>query len=313
MMAGMEALEFAKGHGTGNDFVIVPDPDGQREVTPHLVAALCDRRHGIGGDGLLRVVRVDAAGLPPQGDAEWFMDYRNADGSVAEMCGNGVRVFARYLVDSGLARPELAIATRSGVVTASVTPEAVSVTLDAPRLVGSAAARLDGLELSGTAVDCGNPHLVCPLPAGLDLAGLDLTHPPAVDPGRFPHGVNVELTSPGPDPGTVRMRVYERGVGETRSCGSGACAVAAVTLATGGRDSGVVTVETVGGPLTVSLADGRAVLTGPAVLVARGTVMLDALGRGASTRPGAVSGADRGRRSRDRQRRPRRTEDSGAR
>jgi diaminopimelate epimerase len=273
----MEALEFAKGHGTGNDFVIIPDPDGEREISPRLVAALCDRRYGVGGDGLLRVVRVAAAGLPPQGDAEWFMDYRNADGSVAEMCGNGVRVFARYLVDSGLAGPELAVATRTGVVTASVTPEAVSVTLGAPRLAGPAAARVDGLELSGTAVDCGNPHLVCPLPAGLDLAALDLTRPPAVDPGRFPHGVNVEFTSPGPDPGTVRIRVHERGVGETRSCGSGACAVAAVVLGEAGRDSGVVTVESPGGALTVSLGGGRAVLTGPAVLVARGTVMLDAL------------------------------------
>lgn len=107
-------MRFVKGHGTENDFVILPDPDGALDLTGPMVAALCDRRAGIGGDGVLRVVRTKAvAGLP--GDAEWFMDYRNVDGSIAEMCGNGARVFARYLVDSGLAAPgEFDIATRGG-------------------------------------------------------------------------------------------------------------------------------------------------------------------------------------------------------
>ena len=289
MMAGMETLEFAKGHGTGNDFVLVPDPDGALDLTPALVAALCDRRYGVGGDGLLRVVRAAAvpaaapAAVPDRsgdhGGAEWFMDYRNADGSVAEMCGNGVRVFARYLVSSGLAaRQEMVLATRAGPVSALVTDEAVSVTMAVPRRYGASTARLGQLELSGTAVDCGNPHLVCPLPAGLDLADVDLTRPPEVDTGFFPDGVNVELITPPTGAGHVRMRVYERGVGETRSCGSGAVAAAAVALDATGRAEGVVTVDTPGGPLTVGLTGHGAVLTGPAVLVARGTVSLPALG-----------------------------------
>ena len=117
-------MRFAKGHGTGNDFVILPDPDGQLDLSARTVARICDRHAGLGGDGVLRVVRSAAAG-PEAGDwarladgrgAEWFMDYRNADGSIAEMCGNGIRVFARYLLDNGLAAgPELAIGTRAGV------------------------------------------------------------------------------------------------------------------------------------------------------------------------------------------------------
>jgi diaminopimelate epimerase len=282
-------MEFSKGHGTGNDFVIVPDPDGALPLPPRLVAGLCDRRLGIGGDGVLRVVRTAASGEPELvGDAEWFMDYRNADGSVAEMCGNGVRVFARYLVENGLVGTgEFAVATRSGPVQAVVTDDAVSVTMDHPRVYAESAAAVAGRMLPGVAVDTGNPHLVCPLPADLELAALDLTAPPVVDRQRFPDGVNVEFTAPPPgepaDPvgsagrQVVRMRVYERGVGETMSCGSGACAVAAATLHAAGHASGLVTVDTPGGRLLVSLTGDGCALTGPAVLVATGTVDVDAL------------------------------------
>ncbi|HET6214439.1 MAG TPA: diaminopimelate epimerase, partial [Micromonosporaceae bacterium] len=121
-------MRFAKGHGTGNDFVIVPDLDGTLSLTPQRVAALCDRRLGIGGDGLLRVVREDG---------EWFMDYRNADGSVAEMCGNGVRVYARYLVEEGLAHPgRIPIRTRAGAVVAVVEKGSISVCLCLPKVYG---------------------------------------------------------------------------------------------------------------------------------------------------------------------------------
>ena len=128
----LKGLPFAKGHGTGNDFVIVPDPDGELALPPDLVAALCDRRRGIGGDGLLRVVRTAAE--PEVADraaeAEWFMDYRNADGSLAEMCGNGVRVYARYLVESGLAHgPRIPILTRAGLVVASTEDDLIAVTM----------------------------------------------------------------------------------------------------------------------------------------------------------------------------------------
>lgn len=279
-------MEFTKGHGTGNDFVILPDPDGTLELTRDLVAALCDRRQGIGGDGVLRVVRAarhpDGAALA--GAAEWFMDYWNSDGSVAEMCGNGARVFVRYLLESGLAAPSgavLPVATRAGIVRARVEGEGVAVEMRRPRLADSSFAVLGGLALPGTAVDVGNPHLVCPVPAGLELAALDLTRAPAFDPVIFPAGVNVEFITAG-DPvdgadGHVRMRVYERGSAETRSCGTGACAVAAVVLRDGGRDTGVVAVDVPGGRLVVTQTAQGCWLAGPAVLVATGEVTLAAL------------------------------------
>jgi diaminopimelate epimerase len=285
MMAVMDTLEFSKGHGTGNDFVIVPDPEGAMVLTPKLVRALCDRRFGIGADGVLRVVRSSefppapryGAPPPPTEGAEWFMDYRNADGSVAETCGNGIRVFARYLVETELvAADRLTIGTRAGVVAAVVTGDAVSVSMGLPRVSGQGAARVGGRDLPGTAVDCGNPHLVCPVPDARALADLDLTGPPVVDPALFPDGVNVEFTAP-VDHHRVAMRVHERGVGETPSCGSGACAVAAATLRAAGQTGGVVTVDVPGGRLTVSLTGEECVLTGPAVLVAHGTVSLAAL------------------------------------
>ncbi|MFI0796552.1 diaminopimelate epimerase [Micromonospora rubida] len=276
-------MEFTKGHGTGNDFVILPDPDGALDLTPGLVAALCDRRRGLGADGVLRVVRAakHPEGAALAGDAEWFMDYRNADGSVAEMCGNGARVFVRYLLETGLATPSgaaLPVATRAGVVRALVEGDTVSVEMRRPQLYDVATAALGGLTLSGTAVDVGNPHLVCALPGSLDLAGLDLTRAPVFDTGVFPSGVNVEFTAPGdPVSGTdvhVLMRVYERGSAETLSCGTGACAVAAVALRDAGRDTGTATVDVPGGRLTVTVTDDSCWLAGPALLIATGTVTL---------------------------------------
>jgi diaminopimelate epimerase len=286
MMAAMETVEFAKGHGTGNDFVIIPDPDGALDLAPGVVAALCDRRYGIGGDGVLRVVR---SGAHPEtagaaGDAEWFMDYRNADGSVAEMCGNGVRVYARYLVDTGLAPAQtFTLATRTGPVAVTVSGGDVTAVLGRP-LVGAASwAEIGGRRLAGAAVDCGNPHLVCGVPDQDNLAALDLSVPPVVDPAEFPAGVNVELVTPvaGTSGATVqvRMRVHERGVGETLSCGSGACAVAAVALRAAGHEQGTVVVGVPGGRLAVRLTDRACELSGPAVVVATGRFDVRALTR----------------------------------
>ncbi|WP_412539782.1 diaminopimelate epimerase [Longispora sp. K20-0274] len=254
-------MRFAKGHGTGNDFVIVPDVDGALDLSPERVARLCDRRQGIGGDGLLRVVRTakhpDAA--DQAGDAEWFMDYFNADGSYAEMCGNGVRVFVRYLVDSGLADgPEIPVATRAGIRRARVEGENVTVDMGAPRLLGPSVATLGGVAYPGIGVDMGNPHLVCATDA---LDALDLTEAPGYDRTLYPTGVNVEFTE-----GT-RMRVYERGVGETDSCGTGACAVAVVALR---GAAGSTPVRVPGGLLTVTLDGETCWLSGPAVIVASG-------------------------------------------
>ncbi|MDG4823735.1 diaminopimelate epimerase [Asanoa sp. WMMD1127] len=379
-------VRFFKGHGTGNDFVILPDPDGVLALTPSTVAALCDRRFGIGADGVLRVVRsakhphaTDLAG-----EAEWFMDYWNADGSIAEMCGNGVRVFARFLAsESYVDDASFPIATRSGIVNATVTPSEVTVDFAIPRVGAASTATLGGLTFTGTSVDVGNPHLVCTLPTGMALADLDLTAAPVYDKTLFPTGVNVEFIVPGdseaavfghiavdrrpaPDFGHiavdspppdqrqqghiavdspppdgpvtpppaqparghiavdspptderqqghiavdspppdgpvtpppalparghiavdkrpaptgvdahVAMRVYERGSGETLSCGSGAIAVAAVALHDAGKQTGVVAVDLRGGRLTIELTDQACIMTGPAVLVATGETLTD--------------------------------------
>lgn len=259
----MEGMRFAKGHGTGNDFVILPDPDDRLTLTPELVAGLCDRRRGIGGDGLLRVVRHDG---------EWFMDYWNADGSLAEMCGNGARVYARYLVSAGLAESErIVINTRAGTAVAVVEGESVTVDMGLPKTYGQSSAIVDGRGYPGVAVDCGNPHLVCQVNAVSTLDALDLTQPPAVDRAFFPDGVNVEFVVPLVDL-CVRMRVHERGVGETMSCGTGACAVAAVALANVGQSTGTVTVDVPGGRLKATFDGATCWLAGPALIVATGEV-----------------------------------------
>jgi diaminopimelate epimerase len=277
MMEGMQrkGLPFAKGHGTGNDFVIVPDPEGDIDLTAAAVVALCDRRRGLGGDGVLRVVRTaaDPGVAGHTGEADWFMDYRNADGSVAEMCGNGARVYARYLVESGLAAgPRLALLTRAGVVIAEVDEDFVAVDMPVPEVDGISSVRLSGVDYSGTVATCGNPNLVCLVEDPLEL---DLATPPVLDPVTFPAGANVEFVG-SVAPLQAQMRVVERGVGETQSCGSGACAAAAVVLRDAGRAQGIVTVDVPGGRLTVTISDGRCVLTGPAVIVASGEVQLPA-------------------------------------
>jgi diaminopimelate epimerase len=273
MMAGMTTIDFAKGHGTGNDFVIVPDPDGALTLTPEWIAALCDRRLGIGGDGLLRVVRT--AAVPEvahrSAEAEWFMDYYNGDGSLADMCGNGVRVYARYLLDKGLpATPtdELRILTRAGLVTASIRDDGtIAATMPRPWIGGPGVVRVSGIEYKGTAATCGNPNLVCTVD---DPTRLDLTGTPELDGEQFPAGANVEFITP-ISPRHVRMRVVERGVGETLSCGSGACAVAAVVL---NGEFGTVAVDVPGGRLTVTIEADACVLSGPAVIVASGQATL---------------------------------------
>jgi diaminopimelate epimerase len=280
----MDRVLFTKGHGTGNDFVIVSDPDGELDLTAQQVVALCDRRFGIGADGVLRVVRSakEPAAAAWAGDAEWFMDYRNSDGSIAEMCGNGVRVFARFLTERGLAEPGpagLAVATRAGVVVAVLEGDSIRVHMTTPRVYGTSTATTGPLTFPGIAVDCGNPHLVCGLHDGIRLDALDLTAAPGFDPVLFAAGVNVEFVTPAePLDGAdrhVRMRVYERGSGETMSCGTGALAVGAVALREAGLGAGTVAVDVPGGRLTVTHdADDRWWLAGPAVLVASGEATL---------------------------------------
>jgi len=267
-------MRFAKGHGTGNDFVILPDPDGALDLTPELVRKLCDRRFGIGGDGVLRVVRAakhpDAVGMAAE--AGWFMDYRNADGSISEMCGNGIRVFARYLAERGLVTgPAFTVATRSGFrrvrleEDGDVTAEMGAVTVLGPgrAVVGGPG----GLACEGLRISVGNPHLACLVDA--PLAGFDLTGPPLLDLAQFPEGGNVELVRV-TGPRTAQMRVHERGSGETRSCGTGAVAAAAAAATAAGQDRGSWQMSVPGGRLTVTLESGAGWLRGPAVIVAEG-------------------------------------------
>lgn len=269
-------MPFVKGHGTENDFVLLPDLSDQWSPTQSQVRALCDRRAGVGGDGIIRIVRSREPGT------RFFMDYRNADGSLAQMCGNGARVFARYLVDAELEQPgEFRFATRAGVRSARLGPDGdVSIEMGPAAVGATSEAVLSGATFAGTAVDVGNPHLVALLTGGpQQLAGLDLTSAPDFDAAAFPDGVNVEFVVPvGPD--HISMRVFERGVGETRSCGTGTVAAAAVFRSgtTGARpgpgrtDVVRVRVDVPGGSVQVAFENGGAILTGPAVLVATGTI-----------------------------------------
>ena len=291
----MDRLTFVKGHGTENDFVVLPDPDGALDLSPGLVAALCDRRAGLGADGVLRVVRtakVPDAPVDPA-DAEWFMDYRNADGSVAEMCGNGVRVYARYLVDSGLVPPgALALATRGGVKSVELGATGdVTVDMGPPDLppYGEVPVVVDGRTRAGRAVSMGNPHVV--VLGDEPVGGLDLTRAPGYPAELFPTGVNVEVVQRAGQ-GHLVMRVHERGVGETRSCGTGVCAaVVAASLdrwpgSTAPRPS-AWTVDVPGGRLATELverADGVVTvrMSGPAVLVAEGVLRAEWLAAAAA-------------------------------
>ncbi|MGW7663563.1 diaminopimelate epimerase [Streptomyces sp. NPDC054756] len=275
-------IAFLKGHGTENDFVIVPDPENVIELPPAAVAALCDRRAGIGGDGLLHVVR--SAAHPEArhlaAEAEWFMDYRNADGSVAEMCGNGVRVFARYLQRAGrTGEGDLAVATRGGVKTVHIDKDGgITVGMGRARLPeGDVTVGVGDRSWPARNVNMGNPHAVAFVD---DLADAGpLTEAPPFSPAAaYPDGVNVEFVVDR-GPRHVAMRVHERGSGETRSCGTGACAVAVATARRDGADPAVTgvpatyTVDVPGGTLVITeRPDGEIEMTGPAVIVAEGEI-----------------------------------------
>ena len=296
----MATLHFTKGHGTQNDFVLLFDERGEIDLTPDLVRYLCDRRAGIGADGVIRAVRAGALrGLPAQAApasggldaATWFMDYWNADGSTSEMCGNGARVFAALLErDAGLdLRGGLTFGTRGGTRT-------VTALGDGTFAVGMGEYRLgdakDGFDSEVAArgldpvrpalsVNLGNPHHVVALQNFAELEALDLSVAPQVNPVA-PEGSNVEFVvtrggevRDGIERGRVRMRVHERGSGETKSCGTGACAVAlAVRYWAGEGAPDVWDVEVPGGLVTVRVVGTRVILEGPAVLVADGDVTL---------------------------------------
>jgi diaminopimelate epimerase len=276
---------FTKGHGTQNDFVVLPDLDATLTLMPAAVAALCDRRRGLGADGVLRVTTAGAAlaagvlDRVPEGVRadDWYMDYRNADGSTAQMCGNGVRVFAHYLRASGLeTRDEFVVGSLAGprpVVLHGVdaTHADVSVDMGKANLLGPGRAVVGGRTFDGLAVDVGNPHLACVDPAlTVDaLATLDVAAPVTFDQAQFPDGVNVEVLT-APADGAISMRVHERGAGETRSCGTGTVAAAVAALSHAGATTGTLTVRVPGGDVVVTVTEATSYLRGPSVLVARG-------------------------------------------
>lgn len=278
-------MNFAKGHGTENDFVIV---EGTQPLPPEKVQALCDRRAGIGGDGVLRVIRAGellAAGdideLAPGIDAQdWFMDYRNADGSVAEMCGNGTRVFAHWVRSRGLVdKDNFTVGTRAGAKRVTVhsfteTDAEVSVEMGPATVLGVSTASMAGEKFAGLGVDMGNPHLAAVIP-GLSAEALaeKTLEQPVIDTEFFPAGVNVEIVTP-LEAGAVHMRVFERGVGETRSCGTGTVAAARAALADASQATGTVRVIVPGGEVTVEITEDGSTLTGPSRIVARGETFL---------------------------------------
>jgi diaminopimelate epimerase len=290
----MSTLTFTKGHGTGNDFVLVSDPDGALEMSAQQISWLCDRHIGIGADGFIRVVRSRAIpeGFPILAEepaAEWFMDYWNADGTQAEMCGNGLRVFAHYLITEGLVTPErrdtVPIGTRAGVKDVLVGAAGYTVDLGRWKLAAERLVTATGLEVArpGQGIDLGNPHVVTALAHEGELDAIDLGQAPNLDPA-LEAGVNVEFVV-AEEPlikngvARIKMRVHERGVGETRSCGTGTAAAALAFRHWGGEEMpNSWSVESPGGRLAVRMfptEEGEHVsLSGPAELVFRGEVEL---------------------------------------
>ena len=285
MTSGQRDVRWLKGHGTLNDFVLLPDPDGtlHADLSADTVVALCDRHRVIGADGVLRVVRSAAApdGQPYADEAEWFMDYRNADGSVSEMCGNGSRVFALFLLQEGWVKPDepVLLATRGGVRTVRVEADGrLTVAMgQAVDVAGGEQLRVQTAAGARPAVGLllPNPHAVV-FVDDLGQAG-PLTEPPLVTPASvFPDGVNVEFVA-NRGQAHVAMRVHERGVGETLSCGTGACAAAVAAMRRDRAAPGTpYVVDVRGGRLVVTVDEsGEVFMTGPAEIGPSG--VLDSL------------------------------------
>ncbi|MDR0504944.1 MAG: diaminopimelate epimerase [Bifidobacteriaceae bacterium] len=287
----LNGLQFSKGHGTRNDFVLYADPLGKRPLSAAGAAWLCNRRSGIGGDGAIRAVLVEHAdfavastGDQLTGSARWLMDYRNADGSLAEMCGNGLRVFVAFLRQAGLltlADGEVEpIATRGGIFAVRRQGEMYEVNLGkAPDLTVPALSKVTvpGLpgERDGVLLHLPNPHVVVAVTQA-EKAKLDLTVPPILVPAPA-SGANVEFVTllKSADCGQAELRVYERGVGETESCGTGVAAAASVLRAALPHQLDRWQISVPGGDLTVRFAEGNVYLAGPAVLVAEGVIRAD--------------------------------------
>jgi diaminopimelate epimerase len=288
-------VEFVKAHGTGNDFVVIEDLEDRLDIGPEFVRLVCDRHFGIGADGVIRIA--------PGSAAPFFMDYRNADGSVVEMCGNGVRVVGKYLADRDRVPSAFDLETRAGVKRLELSfdrhgmVDLVSVDMGAPSfnradlpMAGEGEALKELLEAGGqvfeaTCLSMGNPHAVV-FVDDLDSAPVTSAGPLLERHPSFPNRTNVEFVQV-VGPHRLRQRTWERGVGETLACGTGACAVAVASQVRGFTGQRV-TIELLGGPLELERAPGGTVrMTGPAREVAHGTFapdLLAALGDTVSSR-----------------------------
>ena len=293
----MAKISFTKGHGTGNDFVLILDADGELNLTKAQIAKICDRHFGVGANGLIRVVKSEyiaegRAVLKDEPNAIWFMDYYNADGTTAEMCGNGIRVFARFLTERGLSQiidgSTLPVGTRDGVKDLTKSANGFAVDLGRWKLEEESLVEAHGLDVARPAqgIDVGNPHAVVALAELKDLAALKLVDAPVISPEPA-SGANVEFVVPN-DPmvqngvGHISMRVFERGVGETLSCGTGVAAAALATRFWAGTEApSQWQVSVPGGVVGVRMfatEDGEHVaISGPAELVFDGEIDLAAL------------------------------------
>lgn len=293
---------LTKGHGTGNDFIFLTDPASEIPLDADLIARVCDRHFGIGADGFIRAAytenfRTGQNMLEEHPDAIWFMDYRNGDGSIAEMCGNGVRAFVDYLRTEGMIDLEVGetvkIATRGGIKIVARTEEGYAIDMGPWSFIHGDTARESGEDShvsarglmtprAGLSISMGNPHTVVMLGQEGKLDGLDLNSQPQVNPApekgtnvEFVVPVDLETSDENKNVGAIRMRVYERGVGETLSCGTGACAAAAATRFWGGEEApDEWLVHVPGGTLAVTFVLGpddleHVVLAGPAQTVAK--------------------------------------------
>ncbi|HZA20507.1 MAG TPA: diaminopimelate epimerase [Actinomycetota bacterium] len=275
-------MRFSKYQGIGNDFVMLADPGDSVRLEPDLVRRLCDRRFGIGGDGVIRVA-------PGSGGADLFMDYVNSDGSVGEMCGNGIRCLALFAREEGMTvATELSVGTRAGLKKVWVqgagrvrvdmgapifVPAEVPVRWDGPEAL-HAKIDLDEGVLEATCLSMGNPHAVLfvddPATSPVSTVGpLIEVHP------MFPNRTNVEFARVD-SPDHVSMRVWERGSGETLACGTGAAAVAVAARVVRGADE-VLTVALPGGDLEIEWAGSIDVseplfMTGPAIKSFQGEI-----------------------------------------
>jgi diaminopimelate epimerase len=264
-------MHFTKHHGAGNDFLVTVDLDDRRPIGSAEVRALCDRHLGVGADGVIRV-------LAGRQGADIAMELRNADGLEAEMSGNGIRCLAQAAVIAGLVSPPtFTVATAAGVRTIQYRPgdrpEAAEASVDMGKAELSPDEVHEFADAQARQVDMGNPHLVLlgPDPSGVAVDQLGPRFQ-AVRPG----GINVEFIAAGPGTDELTMRVWERGVGETLACGTGACAAAAAAHSWG-LVGDVVTVHNPGGSLRVTLDANGVSLAGPTHKVADVEVDLEAL------------------------------------